>query len=61
MLWLNNIKTGFSITHCYLGACHEYSFVFQATGGGDAKKAETIYDFTVSDIDGNEVCLDKYK
>lgn len=32
-----------------------------ATGGPDLKKAETIYEFTVKDIDGNDVCLDKYR
>ena len=60
MLWLNNIKTFVQLHTVILGLpC--VLFCFQATGGGDAKKAETIYDFTVSDIDGNEVCLDKYK
>ncbi|XP_003737910.1 uncharacterized protein LOC100906621 isoform X2 [Galendromus occidentalis] len=27
----------------------------------DPKTAESIYEFTVTDIDGNEVCLEKYK
>jgi len=32
-------------------------------GGGDKPKssAESIYDFTVKDIDGNDVSLDRYK
>ncbi len=36
----------------------------QAEGGEDKnwwKNASSIYDFTVKDIDGNDVSLDKYK
>jgi len=32
-----------------------------ATGGEAWKNASSIYDFTVKDIDGNDVSLDKYK
>ena len=41
-----------------------YVSLLQAQGGKDKdwwKKAESIYEFTVKDIDGNDVCLDKYK
>ena len=39
--------------------------VFQAAaegvGNADYKSATSIYDFTVTDIDGNQVSLEKYR
>lgn len=32
-----------------------------AESSPDVKKAESIFEFTVQDIDGNDICLDKYK
>jgi len=38
------------------------SFCTMASGGDDAwKNASSIYDFTVKDIDGNDVSLEKYR
>ena len=42
-----------------------YVIMFQATsegiGNADYKSATSIYDFTVTDIDGNQVSLEKYR
>lgn len=32
-----------------------------ATSKEDIKKAESIFEFTVQDIDGNDICLEKYR
>ena len=41
---------------------HGFSLLQASAGDKDWwKNAASIYDFTVKDIDGNDVCLDKYK
>ena len=41
-----------------------YVFYVQASqgaGGDQWKTAKSIYEFSAKDIDGSEVCLDKYR
>lgn len=47
----------------FLGSAVVFSLVLQTVSGQleDWQTAKSIYDFTVTDIEGNEVSLDKYR
>ena len=55
-------KILFHASHLKKKECYPFT---QASGTGASgdhwKTASSIYDFSARDIDGNEVCLDKYK
>ncbi|KAK7136990.1 hypothetical protein R3I93_017148 [Phoxinus phoxinus] len=47
----------------FLGSAVVFSLVLQTVSGQleDWQTAKSIYDFTVTDIEGSEVSLDKYR
>jgi len=44
-----------------IAGCSKIMASSQGIGNSDFKKAQSIYDFTAVDIDGNHVSLDKYR
>lgn len=51
----------YEINTWYLIIIIFYKSSSEGIGNADYKKATSIYDFTVPDIDGNNVSLEKYR
>ncbi|UYV68639.1 hypothetical protein LAZ67_6000308 [Cordylochernes scorpioides] len=51
----------FALFNGYLSECTDVEYCENHVKKRDVSETQTIYDFTVKDIDGNDVSLDKYK